>query len=285
VAEILCLTIAFLAISLAFGNVLFGSRVANPMFCFFLIWTADFALLTLDRYIGIFFLHVTPGSERMFMLNFAALGAGMILMAVALAPRNGQRAFSSACISRLWSCNRLLIAIYALGVLAKYGVLVSRFGAVGFLASSRLLIGRGEFDFPAICKLLTLPGYLLSLNLGVIAARERRWTPWAVFAVVEAAAAINDMPTGYRGESFSFPLYLSSSLALTTAASGRAIKLRHLAVGGLAALTLVFALLTVHLAAYWSRATTEDNPYLSGLQAPIVYNYIDLVGTIPAAAY
>lgn|SRR5208282_3279880 len=277
----------FLVVSLLLGRALFGHRLVNPVAVFFGVWAADFLLLQLDRYIGAFSFTLSSGSERLFFGSFLAFGLASLSVGI-LAPSSVAASFSDIPIPALRRCNRVLAVLYGAGAVSKYAILIRTFGLRSALSMGRIAISRGEFDYPWICGFLTIFGYLFVLNLGIIAARSRSWRPWIVFALAELIAAINDAPTGYRGQSMNFAFFFAAAWALTVVTSGRVIRLRHLVTTGVVAICLALALEAVHYAAVWTAADSATESELEPsdvIMLGLVLNYIDIVGTIPATTW
>jgi|GEM_PF-4564412 len=289
--EVVVICSVFVAISLVCGRSLLGDGAVNPVAIFFGIWLGDFALFSANRYLHIFFVGLADGGQLLFQSSFLAFGLAALATAAALGPPGRRPSRLNRVAPRLQWVSRRIAAVYAVGALSKYAVLVHAFGlSPRVLFMSRAAVAGGEFTYPWICELLTTFGYLLSLNLGVLAGTRAGWRHWAWFAALEVAAAINDAPTGYRGQSMNFAIFFGCALLLARSLSGSRLRLRHLAAVALGSVALALSLEAVHLAADWSGSGLVP-PAEAGMDPAgsaalrLALNYVDVVGTIPAVEW
>lgn len=251
----------------------------NPLTVFTGIWLLTFALYELDRVLGFFNIGLTEYAGFMFVFSFVsffiACSQGMVTARRLISDK--AVAIRDKELDKLTNMNWLLLPIFASGVLWKYGIAGLSYGAFSEnLSLIRQDALTGEFSFPLLCRLMTLSGYLIVLNLGVLYTLRPRPQYIVMMIVSILLSFVNDATTAGRGATFNSILLLASTGAMASSVRRGRLEIRPIV--GATGVLIVGLLLTSTI------LYLRSDRSVSFFDRLVFDNYVYLTGAVPATS-
>jgi len=252
----------------------------HPSTVFLGIWLANFSFYALEGRFDMFHYELTPYAQWLFIASFITFFLGMLIVPMAPPGTKNKKsmAISDGQISFLYRTAKYLLVFYAFAVGFKYVILVAKYGnPFASLSQVRYDAWNKIIIYPEYLYLLTLPAYLMVLNLGILLALKKSKKVILLVAAALALAFLNDCTIGMRGGMTNFSLLLACSYFMTYVSLGKKVTLKHvaelslLAVGLLLVLTAMLYMRTDKSVSFGSRFVKDT--------------YLYFVGTIPACGY
>lgn len=268
---------AFFLASLAATRLLCNGMPFNPLSAFFGVWLFGLGLYELDRVFEIFYVRLSEDANSLLILSFAWFFIAAILgMIIAIrVVRARALSIDDKQLNVIYKVTLLLFAVFLTGVMWKYSIVISKYGALfENLPDIRQEAFTGELTFPFISRLMTVLGYMVVLNLSILAVFRRKAKFISLLVVAILLNFLNDSTTGMRGSTVNSVLFLVSAVLLSGTVLMKRIGIKHLLMGTcilLGGVLLVTGILYL-----------RDGGARSFLERLTRDNYVYTVGTIPS---
>ena len=264
------------------GSVAVTRRVSpgllfNPLVGFFGIWLLNLVFYEFDAFVKFFYVRLSPHAEALLGLSFTSYFIGAVVGMALLGRRTTTRPpeIDERSLGVLGNATLFALAVFTAGVLWKYHASTAAYGPIfGHLSEIRHDVVAGILKQPLLSRAMTLAGYLVVLNLGVLIAFRGGAALSLATLPIALLALLDDATTASRGFTFNVILLLVSTILLASGIRGRPVGLRSLA-GAAAALATGLALTAIILH-FRSHGSVS---YLVGL---VRESYLYFVGTVPA---
>lgn len=275
-----CLGI-LLVFSFALSKPLYKGNLFNPLIAFFSIWFLSFSLYELDDHFRLFYVRLSPKAELLFILSFVCFFFGALSFSLFRASRvegtreakTPQPVFS---ISSVFTITWIALALFLFGVGYKYFLLMRQFGnPFAALGAIRMASVSGELSFPFFVDILTILGYFVVANLGVLLIYDSRKKTIASLILVSLVAAyLKDTTVAGRGATLINGLVLLCTAFSAAIAKGVRLRWKHYLAGLGAAVGVLLGITTILF--------FRGGNSLTFWEGVSKHNYLYVVGPIPA---
>lgn len=258
----------------------------NPLIAFFGVWLVPLAAYEFNFAFDTFFYPYARLSESADLLMSAGFLCFFLGAVAGLSPFKQSHParlpdISEVQIDKLYTATKWLYPLFTAGVVWKYTIVISLYGSLfGALGQVRVGANTGEFGIPLLARLMTLLGYLVVLNLGIIIILRPRPKIGLLLLGAFALFFVDSSTSGSRGSIFNSILLVLSAIFLTIALKTGAVGVRRLfsAFGlGVAGIVLITPILYIR--------GLGDVQSISFLERLLGDNYLYLVGPIPAYSF
>jgi len=269
-----------LIIALTISKFFYRKYYFNPAVVFFALWFFVLLLYELDSYIGFFYVRLSPYAEILFIESFLFFLIGSLTIALPLRTnyhRNFQPSQESYQLNVLYKITKFLFLIFLVTIFYKYLLLFQKYGN----PFTNLMLIRaescGEFSFSVLLRFLSLSGYLVILNLGILVVFCPNKKTIFLTLLTLILSFLNAASIGGRGSAFIVGLFLIATVLTAAIIKYRRIKLKFLFVG-IAAIISCLLLLTIIV-------YLRSDKSISLVSRFVTDSYLYIVGAIPATSF
>lgn len=273
----------FLLISLILTPIFYKRIFINPLVIFFAIWFFVFSLYQLNTIFNYFYFKLTEKAQILFILSFISFFIGSLSVAVYQHIKKSEKIqtirIQDFHLKSIYKITKILFFFFAIGIALKVFLLLQRYKN----PIENLGVVRGEFisgllKYPQILYFFSFLGYLIIVNLGILLvfSKKRKIILFFIFLTL-VTAFLNDLTVASRGFTFNFFLLLITTIFATFVVKGKVLKLRHYLFGIISFVLIIIFLTTI--------VYLRGDKSVGFLKLIGEYNYLYLVGTIPATSF
>jgi oligosaccharide repeat unit polymerase len=274
------ITALFLIISLVLSGIFYRKYFLNPIVVFFAIWLFSLLLYELDAHFKFFYVRLSSKAEIIFFISFFAFFIGSLTVALPLRNKEKNRTqpgIEDRQLGFLYKIVKITFFVFLGAVFCKYILLFQRYGNPFANLALIRMESSGKFCFPLILRFLSLSGYLLILNLGILIVLH--CNKKIVFLTLASLilSFLNAASIGGRGSAFLTALFFITTVLVALIIKYKKIKIRFLLMGIAGILICVLSLTTV--------VYLRNDGKIAFMNRVIADNYLYIVGPIPATSF
>jgi oligosaccharide repeat unit polymerase len=248
----------------------------NPFTGFYTVWAIALLLYELNGVLGVFYVSLSDSASVLLVLFFVCyfLGGLAILLLKGSTVRRAE-CIGHRALDTIWKTCLYLLPLFCLAVLWKYRIVTAVFESpFEQMAELREAANVSEISFPLASRLLTLFGYVMILNLGILTVYRPGIKAFALVVVVMGLSFVSDSMVGGRGATFNTVLIFVCTVMLSIGSRFRTIGYKHVFLGA-GVLLAGIALITVIL-------FLRSDGTMTFLERLVLDTYVYIAGTLPA---